>query len=94
MISDLKCCTLSRRPLRPAQSSQTRIVAMARPKASDWRSLSPEQIQEEIAKSKRALYDWRVAKATRQVRQQVRSCLLLSACMQQAALHCRFLHAT
>ena len=64
---------------------------MARPKASDWRSLSPEQIQEEIAKSKRALYDWRVAKATRQVRQQVQLCFTLSACMQQAGITLPFL---
>ncbi len=65
---------------------------MARPKASDWRSLSPEQVQEEIAKSKRALYDWRVAKATRQVRQQAQLSSVLSACMQQAALTLPFPH--
>ena len=42
-------------------------MAMARTKASEWRSLTPEAIREEVERSKIALWRLRDAKAKREV---------------------------
>ena len=44
------------------------MVAMTKPsKAADLRSLSDEELSAEVYKSKRAMFDLRVAQKTRQV---------------------------
>ncbi len=58
----------ARLPPAPARQGMA-VLAMAKPtKAGDLRGLSDEELGAEVYKSKRALFDLRVAQKTRQVR--------------------------